>query len=136
MTSVVFGLLAKTSTSTSGEDAAFYVVALIFAVLFAFIGARMAQKRFRPPWVGGLLGFLLGIFGLIIVAIMGAKSGPPCIACGAPLQMVAGRSLGDRPFPARVCLVCGAQQMAAAGWSPLGPQGATPMPPPPPTPVG
>lgn len=48
-------------------------------MLFAFIlilgvcaiaGALISQSKNREPWIGALLGLLLGVIGLVIVAVM------------------------------------------------------------------
>lgn len=43
------------------------IVALIFAVIGAFIAVRMKN---RSPWLGALLGFLLDLIGIGIILII------------------------------------------------------------------
>ncbi len=40
---------------------------LIIWILLGFIGYKMAEKKKMGPWVGALLGGILGIIGLLIV---------------------------------------------------------------------
>jgi hypothetical protein len=140
-------LLSILAQTTYESDAAgLWVFLIIVAAIFAAIGAAMARKRFRPPWVGALLGFLLGWIGLIVIAVMGAKAGPPCVSCGMPLQQ---SWVGGQVMPARVCMMCGADQRQPWGQqpqpqpvyppaqAPQGPPPQAPAPPPmPPAPVG
>ena len=84
----------------------------------------MAKKRFRPWWMGALLGVFLGWIGLIIVAITGYKKGQPCVACNAPLTQT---WVNGQVVQARLCAMCGAEQRPAA-MSPLTPAMPPPMP--------
>lgn len=43
-------------------------------IIFGGLGYFMAEKRKRSPGAGFLLGFLLGIIGLLIIALMGDKN--------------------------------------------------------------
>jgi hypothetical protein len=130
-------ILAQTTTQ---GDEGIWVFLVFWGLIFAAIGASMARRRFRPVWLGLVLGFFLSWIGLIVLAVMGPKSGPPCIACGMPLQL---SWVGGQTIPARVCLMCGADQRQTA-WQPQ-PQMAPPQypatpqpgpPPVPPAPVG
>lgn len=50
----------------------FYTLALLSAVVFGFLGALVGRSKGRVG-TGALLGFLLGIFGLIIVALLPSR---------------------------------------------------------------
>jgi Zn ribbon nucleic-acid-binding protein len=123
-------------TQTSEPGGEVFVVWLLLLAGIGAIGASMAKKRFRPPWVGFVLGFFLGLIGLIVIAVMGQKAGPGCMACGAPLQLT---WVGRQAVPARVCLACGANQRETGQPVSSGPPSAPlapPSVPPPPVPVG
>ena len=47
------------------------LIIILLWVVLAYIGYKMAEKRDRSVCIGAVLGFLLGIFGLIIIAIWG-----------------------------------------------------------------
>ena len=49
------------------------VVAFIFAAIGALIAVRMKN---RSPWLGALLGFLLGLIGIGIILIIPKRRGP------------------------------------------------------------
>lgn len=50
-----------------------FVVALVFAVIGALIAQRMKN---RSPWLGAILGFLLGIIGVIILLFIPKRRDP------------------------------------------------------------
>ena len=47
------------------------LIILLVWLVWTYIGYKMAEKRGRSLLVGAGLGFILGIFGLIIIAIWG-----------------------------------------------------------------
>jgi len=98
--------------STGGGAGSLFFLLVAIPVVFGFFGSRMAWKRCRSPGQGLALGFLLGPIGLMIIALMGAKKGPPCVACGTPVNLMwtKGFLTAKRPVPAKVCLACGTQQ--------------------------
>lgn len=49
------------------------VLMVIIWVIMAFIGMSMAKKRGRSKSLGFFLGLILGLIGIIIIAIMGEK---------------------------------------------------------------
>ena len=50
----------------------FYDLAMLSAVVFGLLGALVGRAKGRVG-TGALLGFLLGIFGLIIIALLPAR---------------------------------------------------------------
>ncbi|MST33592.1 hypothetical protein GHK86_12785, partial [Acidimicrobiaceae bacterium USS-CC1] len=46
----------------------FSTLALLAAVVFGFLGAMIGRAKGRPG-TGAVLGFLLGIIGLIVIAL-------------------------------------------------------------------
>lgn len=48
-------------------------VFLFFGLLWGTIGAGMAERRNRSRFGGFALGFLLGLVGLAIIALMGKR---------------------------------------------------------------
>jgi hypothetical protein len=40
---------------------------LIIWILLGVIGYKMAEKKKMGPWVGAILGGILGVFGLLII---------------------------------------------------------------------
>ena len=46
------------------------VFGLISGVVCAFLGARVARSKNRHPAIGVVLGFCLGLIGLLIVALI------------------------------------------------------------------
>lgn len=49
------------------------ILMVIIWFVMAFIGMSMADKRGRSKVLGFFLGFILGLIGIIIIAIMGEK---------------------------------------------------------------
>lgn len=52
------------------------VVWFVFALLFAFLTAGMAKRRGRDGAVWGILGFLFGIFAMLILLVLGKTQSP------------------------------------------------------------
>lgn len=50
----------------------FSTLALLAAVVFGFLGAMIGRAKGRPG-TGAVLGFLLGIIGLIVIALLPAR---------------------------------------------------------------
>ena len=46
---------------------------IVIRVVFFFIGSEMADNRGQDPTAGGLLGAILGLVGLLIIALIGYK---------------------------------------------------------------
>ncbi len=55
------------------SDGVYFVVVILMAVLFGLLCSSIAKSKNRDPLAYFLLGFLLGIFGLIIAAIVPKK---------------------------------------------------------------
>ena len=51
-----------------------FLIFLGLNIMWGCIGAGMADKRNRDPLSGFLLGFLLGLIGLIIISFVGEKA--------------------------------------------------------------
>jgi hypothetical protein len=60
------------STGNLGVVGSFYTLALASAVVFGFLGALVGRAKGRVG-TGAVLGFLLGIFGLIIIALLPSR---------------------------------------------------------------
>lgn len=118
----MFAVLAQYAPSNTSAVPPNPVYSIPVALIFGLIGMSMAKKRHRSPAAGFALGFFLSFIGLIIVAIMGTKKGPPCRSCGTRLQMV---GEGGSARPAQACLVCGASQIGGVAPQAAGPFIAT-----------
>lgn len=46
---------------------------IVIRIVFFFIGSEMADNRGQDPTAGGLLGAILGLVGLLIIALIGYK---------------------------------------------------------------
>ncbi len=49
------------------------LICVVVALILGIIGSSMAEKRNRSTVGGFALGFLLGLIGLAIIALMGDK---------------------------------------------------------------
>lgn len=49
------------------------IISFVVLLIIGIIGASMSEKRNRSTFGGFLLGFLLGLIGLAIIAIVGKK---------------------------------------------------------------
>jgi hypothetical protein len=49
---------------------------IIIWLLSGIGGSLIAQSKNRPPWQGALLGFVLGILGVFIIAVMSKQPAP------------------------------------------------------------
>ena len=50
-----------------------FIFSLLVTILWGYICYKMAEKRYRDPIIGALLGALFGIFAVIGYAIAGNK---------------------------------------------------------------
>jgi H+/Cl- antiporter ClcA len=57
------------------HSAAFGFVSLIIWLVVGFATVYLARSKGRHWWEGALLGFILGLIGLIIEAILPRRSG-------------------------------------------------------------
>jgi hypothetical protein len=60
-------------TENAKEDNMELTVIILISTAMAFAGARMAESKNRPTWLGAALGFGLGLLGLLIVYCLPAK---------------------------------------------------------------
>lgn len=109
-----------------------YVVALAAC---SFAGYKMCENKGRDPWLGGLLGFFLGLIGLLIVALLKEQKRP--IAATAPGGYVQPASSPAFPvqtaqWPQPAMAAGGQPYVAPSGQqyvAPRVPQYAAPQPP-------
>jgi uncharacterized membrane protein YccC len=43
---------------------------ILLAIACAFIGHKLARSKNQPGWIGAVLGFFLGLIGLLILAVL------------------------------------------------------------------
>lgn len=61
---------------------AIVIIFFIYVALCTIVAGTLADQRGRPAWAGFLAGFLFGILGVLVIALL------------APVE--SGRALGDR----------------------------------------
>jgi hypothetical protein len=47
------------------------IITLLTACLFAWIGSEMAKRRNRDPLAWGIICVIFGLFGIIVLALVG-----------------------------------------------------------------
>ncbi len=72
------------------------VALLILWVLLGVVGYRMARERGRDPVMGAVLGFVLGLIGLIIIAALPKRTPDSLQNVWQPLAP------GEAPLPAHL----------------------------------
>jgi heme O synthase-like polyprenyltransferase len=60
----------------------YWIVAVIFDLVFAWICYALAKGKGRSPWLYAILGFFFSIITLIVILVLPAKSS----ATGAGMQ--------------------------------------------------
>jgi hypothetical protein len=90
---------------------------LIVWIVCSFAGYKMSESKGREPWLGALLGFALGLIGLIIIAVLPSRKPPIAPTYG---QMPSGPAFPTgQPQGAAVAggRYVAPQPVAAARWS-------------------
>jgi hypothetical protein len=81
-------ILERASTQSSGGAVSWIVWILVFWCLIGgILGALLARSKHRKTWEGAVIGALLGLLGVLLVALLPEGSETPTSAPIAPPQL-------------------------------------------------
>jgi hypothetical protein len=96
--------LGQTTGSGSGYTVFLWILSLAVTLLMGYWAGRVGFRNGRSFGLCFLVGFLLGIIGVLVIYLVGRKSGA---AYPSPPRQRGGKGPGDTGRSHRVCSHCG-----------------------------